>query len=563
MLAERRQGLISMNEGALRREIQTLDPELFELLIHELVVAEYPGQWRKLRAPDGGADSVRHSSDGTADWVVQCKRYATFSTAQQRKCADSLDAAVKRWDPGRVTFVLALDFTATQDRRFREIQAATTAVDALTLTDVLRLATKHSGVTARFVGPDAKTITETIERSARMGGAALLDGNDLLARGHELARFGDEVDPRFKYGLSVHAPDGSQPRWDHPPYLTTIHETPESRLLLHSWIREAARPFPGVHFEESNEGRAALQEVREALAQGRSAFVDARLVNMTVPKLYEEIREGPDLASGQIEFLPAAAVEYEVTLRSAEHGTLCRRFAMRRVIPTNSTVDVAFVAWEDGLWFELGVEFVDRGARFHLGAGAPQWCTGARRMEQSLRWLLAFYEHEQVTVRDVALDSSVSDGRLPLPLPPDASERVRESIELLKLLAEIEAYVHQELPLPDTVTPPDAHDIARVAHLIRSGGGHARVDYVEIGVPRESIDQLPAEGRLPPQRRRRTETVCGVELDLGDEILTYPLLRVDAIEELTPPDPMRVCARLVPVDPNALAEVQLITEPGT
>ena len=53
----------------------------------------------------------------------------------------------------------------------------------MTLTDIVRLAARHTYCNSLcFLGPDTKTIMETVERTAKMGGASLLTGADLVAR---------------------------------------------------------------------------------------------------------------------------------------------------------------------------------------------------------------------------------------------------------------------------------------------------------------------------------------------------------------------------------------------
>src|SRR5687767_8844940 len=93
-------------EQLLRVQLKVMPPERFEQLVLELVRSEYADA-RRLQHPDGGADTLRPAAGSRKAWVWQAKRYG--SAINWDECENSLVTAIKRWEPGRVTFVFARD----------------------------------------------------------------------------------------------------------------------------------------------------------------------------------------------------------------------------------------------------------------------------------------------------------------------------------------------------------------------------------------------------------------------------------------------------------------------
>lgn len=191
-----------MDRNARRRAIKALGHDEFELLVHEVLVAARGNEettLRKLRPPDGGADSLVLSRGAQVEGIFQAK-HSPDRAPDWAKWERSLDDAVAFWNPSWVTFVASINFTRDQQRDFaRRLgeRHPNVEIDALTLTDVERLLDKHPQVAPRFLGPDARDIR--VERATKLGGAQLETATDLVARAGELADFADEIDPRFEY----------------------------------------------------------------------------------------------------------------------------------------------------------------------------------------------------------------------------------------------------------------------------------------------------------------------------------------------------------------------------
>lgn len=201
--------------------------------MHELLVADGStpaGSWRKLRPPDGGADTLVLQAEGQVDEVIQVKHFPD-GRPNWVQCEHSLDDAVTNWAPPRVTFVFSSDFTADWQKQFAERlegRHQEVTVGALTLADIERRLDQHPHVATRFLGPDARTLTSVVERATTLGGARLETGADLSSRASELADFADEHDPLFDYEQAL----GSRaPNWSEMPYMSVVEETEGRRLV--------------------------------------------------------------------------------------------------------------------------------------------------------------------------------------------------------------------------------------------------------------------------------------------------------------------------------------------
>jgi hypothetical protein len=222
----RGRNLEAVDRKARRRLLRALDHEAFELLVHELLVAEHKDEataLRKLRPPDGGADSLTLCWEGQPAEVIQAK-HSPDRPPDWVDWEHSLDAAVENWAPSRVTFACSNDFTGPQLRTFAERLGGRhrgVCVEALTLTDLERLLDDHPHIAPRFLGPEAGDLRRAVERAAKLGGAELETSTDLIARAGELADFADEQDPRFEYEQTL---GRRAPRWEELPYMTVMEE---------------------------------------------------------------------------------------------------------------------------------------------------------------------------------------------------------------------------------------------------------------------------------------------------------------------------------------------------
>jgi len=108
-------------QGDLERPIQVLEPKDFERLAYDLVLAENRDA-NALTPPDGGADTLVLSGDGSRARVWQAKRHVR--SIKWKECETSLHQAIANYSPESVVFVFAKDLTVGEiksfERRLRE-----------------------------------------------------------------------------------------------------------------------------------------------------------------------------------------------------------------------------------------------------------------------------------------------------------------------------------------------------------------------------------------------------------------------------------------------------------
>lgn len=110
-----------MDRNARRRAIRALGHEEFELLVHEVLVADGRDEETtliKLRPPDGGADSLVLSRGARVEGIFQVK-HSPDRAPDWAKWERSLDDAVAFWNPSWLTFVASRDFNSQPAEGFR------------------------------------------------------------------------------------------------------------------------------------------------------------------------------------------------------------------------------------------------------------------------------------------------------------------------------------------------------------------------------------------------------------------------------------------------------------
>ena len=522
-----------MQREARRLTVQALSDQDFERLVHDLLVQERAQdgvKMQKLRAPDHGADSLVRRRAGAVEEVIQAKRFTVRPHWGQ--CEESLDSAAAAWNPPRMTFVFALDFTGGQQQEFdRRLVSRYPGieVDAVTLTDLDHLLDAHPQVGPRYLGLGASGVQAAIERATRLGGQRLDSGLDLLARSEELGRFGDEMDSRFAYTQSSSSLECPRPQFDRLPYLSIEKTGERERVNVTVWAREGSGiELPEIVFNDDEAGREVLAQAREGLARGEAVTIrgGVRLMFSTAPKLVEDlVAEGWSAQAGTLR--PSRPVELQVDVVGAA-GPIQRHFALYAV-PPRSGNHPCLASSGESLWFELGIEpltepqvalnfrcSVRPGGEFAQNAAAAAFA-------------LALVDAERITFRCSALfpDDGVSSDQ------GMGSEAQRPALTFLRDfhtdLAHIEKALDVSLELPNMLTRADVDVVGTVAETLRTGEGVATVGKAENVVQADHLSELQETVEGLVKRKRVTYTVLGRELDLGLAEYAIPPMRIIGI----------------------------------
>jgi hypothetical protein len=515
-----------MDRRARRRAVQALEHEDFELLVHELLVADRGGEGitlRKLTPPDGGADSLVLGRGDAVDGVFQAK-HSPDRTPDWARWERSLDDAVAYWRPPLMTFVVSRDFTRDQQHEFSRRLGQRhpgVDVDALTLTDLERLLDEHQHVAARFIGPDARDVHRSVARAMTMGGAELETAADLGARAGELADFADELDPRFEYEQAL---GRREPHWDEDPYMSVVEETSERRYVhTAAFVRaEAEVPPVLIAFTDDEAGRAAREHAREELARGRVAVLDrgVRLIFPDAPRLVREMAE-EDVTMYRGVLSPGPSVEVDVALETAG-GTLERTFTMRSV-PPKTGAGLALAAVDGALWFEL-VFPEPPSADFHLSCSA-RFGPRARENLVAASWARALTGDAEVSLTSPDLLPEGLEAPLGGRDPKARAELTRRS-ELYADVLFIERSLGVELSLPERLSREDLGIIKTACDILRTGRGEGTFHGGKMLVPSDEVRRYTGAIQGARRRDRIELELWGTRLDLGVGEWALPPLEV-------------------------------------
>lgn len=526
-----------MQRDLRRRAVQLIDAEHFERLVHELLVharAEDGVKLRKLRPSDYGADTLVLRA-GRVEEVIQAKRFTVRPHWGQ--CEESIDRAVGAWQPSRVTFVFALDFTGDQQNAFNRRIAARypdVDVDALTLSDIERLLDTHPQVGPRFLGPDARDSRETVERAIRLGGARLDTGEDLLARSEELGRSGDELDPDFVYHQSSAPIEVPESQFEQLPYLSFEKVNERTRVQVSAWAREEDEVgAPWISFGDDSDGREALVRVREGLARGEAVTLTSgfQLSFPDAPRLLKElVADGWTAQAGIIR--PGEPVDLEIEAVTPSE-TVRRSFSLYPV-PPKAGGNPSLASSDSALWVELTLEPLEEPqVALHFNAGT-RFGTDFSDNAAAAAFMVALIESDHLTFRSHALlpagEASTSQTL------GDEQRRAELALsrDLYGDLALIEKALDVHLDPPQRLSREDLDVIGTVAEILRTGAGTATVGELTNVVPADELARLPELVEGMTRRRRVTYSVLGQDLDLGLAEYAIPPMRIASVRPLGP-----------------------------
>jgi hypothetical protein len=551
-----RRTLLYMEGGAaerdalLRRQIAVMSPDRFEQLVLALAQREYPDV-RRLKHPDGGADTLRPATSERKAEVWQAKHYPDHINWQ--KCEDSLDTAIKRWGPSRLIFCFPRDLSQRVESSFesrlvqrKSAKDARVEVGLWNLSELVRRLDENDDIKRRFFGQEQESLLAGLERAIQTGGR-LESGRDLVRRAETLGDFAEQQDPDFTYWITSSGPTTPEPRWDRLPYITMRVMGERSTVRVDAWVREGAEvELPAFSFRDDEEGQAARREAVKSLARGEEAVVTegGQLRLSQAPELMREhLLEASEMeGTATLAVGPPLALELEIENRNGERMT---RHVDIRPVPPPPGRRMAFAGYSGSVLVELTFELLDRPTiRANITLSA-HFGSGARENAEAAELLHAFYGHTRVSLRNAELFPS---GGL-----TDRFDQARDDEMLAQMswrkdfytdVAFIEDRLGIELPIPDGLVLEDLNAVATVAQVLRMGGGtatfHQAEGFVEspADIPRVP-EELREQGTL---RRDVTYPVFGQELNLGPGDYEIPPLKVVKIIPYgqTPTAPARV-----------------------
>ena len=285
-----------------------LTPEQFEMLVFRLAWLE-DRRVVRLRAPDGGLDTVLPRSEGTvaqAERGWQAKRHT--GRIDTGDCRRSLDRAVEHWSPAAVTFAFPHDLTASEHAAFvRDVAShhPGTQVDYWSKSTLLALLDTIEGrrvATATWQEHDPVVLATQMLRA----GSALQGGRDIAEAERAISeRLGDATADYDWIIIHGAADSGGDPPLT-PGALMRITLTQDRHAMYADCVPRHASPerCPEVHVnvDDSPAGRQA-REWLDTLrgAGGRLTIADGVTLSVSdIPPPFDDLVPGTAFAGQQV-----------------------------------------------------------------------------------------------------------------------------------------------------------------------------------------------------------------------------------------------------------------------
>ena len=529
-----------------RRDFIDLGPTRFAQLVGTLVRLEHPNS-EVPDAPDGGADVLLEGRAKGPTYVWQVKHFEG-TQPPWRKCVESLDRAVARYSPDRVTFVFSRDLTAPMKKTFKDKlqdRRPDIEIDYWGLFQLReRIANAAPSVRQRYFGDDSKDVLPGLLRALEHGGKPLETAADLAQRAFSLSEFANSRDPTFIYDINVGNVEAPDVTWNQVPYLVMTTEVGEHRLRVPVWPRAEANVEPvTVRFDEDEVGRTALADARRALAAGQPAELTqgVALRLPEAPALVKQSLAEVELTKGILQ--PGDSQPLKLSVGGLGSRLGCT-FDLRPVPPDRAGVH-SFGAVTDCLvlWLDLEPrEFphVQLHLRLEFRAVDDYGRTAA-----AARLAERFFRGDAV-----ALDAPgflPSEAAEPRGLTGDSeqADRLHAMGQLYVGLALLERYLGVRLDVPDDVRYGDIQELLVAARLLQERKGEANFGTIEQELPDDEVPAFLSQidgGGIG--RHALTMTVLGHELTLGLGEFDLPPFSLAIPEKSATPG--RTVIRLIP-----------------
>jgi hypothetical protein len=456
---------------------RSLTDDDFDLMVYLLAQVSDP-KVAKLRAPDGGLDTVRPSDQDplVADWGIQAKCHRDH--IKWPDCRRSLERAVSVWEVSNVTFAFPRDLTEPQHKLFhKHLTARYPDIDidwwgAGKLTGLLLASATGRGIAKRFFHTEDPA--DLADRAIRAGGP-LRTADDLLEREAATGEFLRSADPHFDW-VSTKRTRTPEPVARTPGAVMRLEfgkgdqeliadAVPRSPSALEHFAPRGALVFPDSgEWERARKlldavtaegGRADLGAAKirferipapfdELLADGVEGNVSVRAYR-TVPPWASTISIETDegSASLDIDLIPEEPeTEWDAKLVGKRHGLA---FEMRFVWSHSKRSGELNATW-----------------RFTRASG-----TTAERA-QVLAFVIALHGAGTFEVRDrEGRRPALAEPTVPAPVPDD----LRYLQRFYEDLATIERFAGSTFgATPDETTYEEARAVSWLAQALRDGG---------------------------------------------------------------------------------------------
>lgn len=480
----------------------------------------------KLRAPDGGLDTVRTREDkpDEASWGLQAKLYP--AQISWSKCKASLDRAVTQWGrPDRVTFAFPRDLTENQHKLFvkhlvnRHPDVKVDWWGQTKLTAALNGSPEGGAIAKEFFHREDPV--DVADRLARAGGP-LRTVDDLLTRQGAIGEFLQTAGPHFRFqttqgrrGEQVPPVAGSAMRleFERGNDQITVDAVPKTNTAL-----EHFGPKGRVTFKDADRARDLLNAVQEV--GGRAVLGEATVRMERIPPPFDALLANID---GVVSIRAEARVE---------------PWAARLMVATDTgreSLDVDLVPerpagdWDSvlagrrhGLEVELRFRWEHDTAS---GAIEINWtytqATGtAAERARVLGFVVALHGTGTFSIEDrEERRPPLSERTEKRPLPIDL-QRLRDTY---RDLAEVQEFAGTTFgPPPDHFTGDDTHNLAFLADQLRRGATSAKITSATFVVNGEGLQAFREVRSKLAVRDQLYARLFGREVHIAQRLTVLP-----------------------------------------
>lgn len=505
-----------------------LEPHRFEGLVFRLAWI-HDARVVRLRAPDGGLDTLLpdDARPGKAERGWQAKRHPR--QIDWDDCESSLDRAVDVWAVRHVTFVFPKDLSKTEHETFHrrlvsrhpdihvDYWAASAVIARLDSAEGRRVAAFY------FQEDDAVTIAERMLRA----GSPLQSGEDFLSAESAIADALAEANPDYDWRIYRATRDSPEPAQS-PGALLRL-SFGKGDIVLHADLvprhgSPDAVPGVTVQLDDTPEGARArewLDQLRHS--GGRLDLDEGVAVSVSdIPAPFGDLLGEPMAGELRLRVVPQPAPFYA----RLTAGAAANRVSLDiDLLPTEPSDE-----WDAALEGRVGGLVVTLRFRWevHRGRGeVPLTFTysgeaGAPHETESrvLRWLLATYESEAVTIEDRRGERPTIEH--PIPAKPIPSW-LPVWAQLHTDLADLERAAGRPAPTaPDEATAEAVHAINIVARMVRAR--HSPGTLTEVNMDFKPQATTTLEGVVDGVELRQTlvANVFGTEMPVARQVTALP-----------------------------------------
>ena len=484
----------------------------------------------KTRAPDGGLDTVRLSTDDPlrASWGIQAKLHRDHIS--WTKCEESLDRAVDQWKPPRVTFAFPRDLTVGQHKNLvKHLSNRHDGVEvdwwgATKLTAVMTGSDGGKAIAKRFFYVEDPA--DIVDRATRAGGP-LRTPADLLDREGAIGDFLRTGGPHFDFQMTNRPKSEEElPRTPNAAMRLEFLRD-DQQLIVDAVPRTTAAlehygPRITVDLDDQGSANALLGKVQNY--GGRATLGQGKITFERIPPPFDQILsevEGVISVRAQVDPPPWAA---HLTADSDQgNGTL--NVDLAPATP-ESDWDGKLVGQHNGVTVEMRFAWSHSEAKgrivvtwhFARATGSADERAGTLAFVVALHgkgtWSIADRESRRMTL---------SEPTVPQPVPSGLSQ-LRD---FYRNLADIQDFAGATFgPPPDDVSAEGAYNVAHLAELLRCGKVNGTVTSSKMTIGAEGLAQFRRSGSNIQIREKLFADLFGHQVHVADRIMHLPPMQV-------------------------------------